>query len=490
MVERYRGRSSGSNGRGDRERDDRDDRKDGRSERGPSTRSKWHYEPQKAERIQERATRTGGRFDSIFKQGVDSWRPKAGDNTIRLLPGTWGLGVHYAYDIFVHRNVGADDSTYLCLDKMLSKPCPVCDAAAEAKRARDDEDAKALRWIEQKAAYILDRDGDQKLTPQIWVMSWTLDRDVAALTHDKKKGTYLIIDDPDNGYDLTIKRSGTGLNTRYFGLMIDRDPTPLADKARDVDKVLEFIGSNPIPDMLNFYDADYLDKVLSGTSGSKDKEDDKRGAEVERDDRGRERERERDRDEPEERGRDRGAEPRDEPEERTSRRSAREEPEEPRGRSARDEPEERRGRGARDEPEERPSRRGAREEVEDERPSRARDDDDKEPPPRRARDADADDAPRGRRDEPEERRGRGNGRSRDDDEPPFDTDASPGRGRGRDRDEPEERTTRRGREPEEDDRPRRASSRDEPEERGTRRGEEPRGRGRDEEEDRRPSRRR
>lgn len=483
MVERYQSRSSGRD-RDDR-RDDRrsDDRRDDRRDdsKGRSDRPKWRYEPQKAEKIAERGSRTGGRYDSIFKSGIDSWRPKTGDNWIRFLPGTWGVSVHYAYDIFIHRGIGTDDSTYLCLDKMLGKFCPICDAAGEAKRARDEEEVKALRAIEQKCSFILDREGDNRLQPQAYAMSWTLDRDIASLANDKRHGHIFHIDDPQNGYDVTIKRAGTGLNTRYHGIAIDRDPSPIAEKERDADKIMDFIGDNPIPSILNFYDADYLEKVLSGTTGGKDEiEERERVA----DDRGREH----DRDEPEERGRDRGAEPGSAPEERerSSRGRGRDEPEErpSRGRSAASEEakDERSSRDrGRDEPE--PSRGRGRDEPEPSSRDRGRDEPEEPRGTRRGRDQDADDAPRGRdrgddRDGGDRRESRGNGR----DDPPFEPDEK--------RDEPRSRGRGQQDEPEQSaERSSRGRGRDEPEERSTR-GRGSRGSSRDEPEDRRPSRRR
>jgi hypothetical protein len=397
----------------ERSRPDDDRDRGGRS--SGSTRGKWRYEPQKAEDIRARASRSAGRFDSIFKPGFDTWRPKAGDNLIRFLPGTWGLGVPYAYDVWVHRYVGADDSTYLCLDRMLGKHCPICDAAAEAKRAKDDEEAKQLRALQQGISWILDRKGELPKQPLLFQMSRTLDNNILSLTNIKEQ---LWIDNPVEGYDVTLKRSGTGLNTRYIAA-IDRDASPIADKQRDADKIMDYIDANPVPDVLNFFDADYLDKVMSGTTGPRDEREEKeeapRGRERERDDDRREDYRERD-----EPRRDRDRDRDGERDERAVRSSRREEPE-----PEREEP--RRGRGReepRDEPDERdrPARRAARDEAKDEEDEDRGGRDRREP----------DDAPSrrgGRRSDPEaedqerdERRARSNGGRRDerDEEIPFD----------------------------------------------------------------------
>jgi hypothetical protein len=434
---------------------------DDRGRSGGSTRGKWHYEPQKAEDIRARATRTSGRFDSIFKPGFDTFRPKGGDNLVRFLPGTWNLGVAYAYDVWVHRYVGPDDSTYLCLDRMLGKQCPICDAAAEAKRAKDDEEAKQLRVLQQGVAWILDRRGEMPKQPLLFQMSRTLDSTILSLTNIKEQ---IWIDNPTEGFDVTIKRSGTGLNTRYIAA-IDRDPSPIAEKQRDFDKIMDYIETNPLDTVLHYFDADYLDRVMSGTTGPRDDKEEVRGRERERDDRDEREEPRRDRDRDGERDERAVRSRRDEPEPERARSSRRDEPEPDR--------EERSPRRGRDEPEpDRPGRRAARDEAKDE------EDEDRAGRGRR----EPDDAPsrRDRRSDPEEedqardeRRARGNGARRDDkDEPPFDADP-PARSRRERADEDEE------------SRPRRSVERQRPDDepRAARRGD-------DDEEDRRPPRRR
>lgn len=77
----------------------------------------FQYKPRTADQVKGRATRKSSRYDSIFKQGFDSYRPKQGDNLIRYLPPTWDDADHYGYTAFVHRGIGPDNATYLCPDR-------------------------------------------------------------------------------------------------------------------------------------------------------------------------------------------------------------------------------------------------------------------------------------------------------------------------------------------------------------------------------------
>jgi hypothetical protein len=319
----------------------------GRQNQDRSQRSGYVYRPRSVEDVKARAERTGGRFDSPFKQGIDLWRPKAGDNLIRILPPTWEDADHYAYTAWMHKWIGPDNSNYLCPRKMLGKACAVCDAAREAKDAGEKDEEKALNPSEALLTWILDRDADDPAHPYLYQMSWTMDRDIAALCYNKRSGKILNIDDPDDGYDLTLKRSGTGLKTKYFGLAIDRDPSPITDDPKEYDEIMEYIQENQIPDILKFYDNDYLIRVLEGTQQAKDPDLDKedRGG---RSKRGEDEEDAREHFSRTRRGRE---EPAEEPEDRSTRRSRRDEaPEEPerpsRGRRAA-EPEEESPRGSR-----------------------------------------------------------------------------------------------------------------------------------------------
>ena len=228
------------------------------------------YKPRTSDQIKNRAQRKSGRYDSIFKQGFDTYRSKQGDNLFRYLPPTWDDSDHYGHTAFVHRNIGPDNATYLCPRKMLNKPCPICEAQKEAKDAGESEEATALNTSERVISWVLDRDADDPEKPLLFDSSWTQDRDIVSLCVNERTGEILMIDHPDKGYDVTIKRSGTGMRTKYYGYQIARDDSPILDSEKAQDEILEYVKENPVPETFNFYDYDYLKGVLSGTVAAKD----------------------------------------------------------------------------------------------------------------------------------------------------------------------------------------------------------------------------
>ena len=236
--------------------------------RPPQRPAAFRYQERSVDSLKARAERTGSRYDSIYKGGFDSWKPKQGDNLIRFCPPTWDNADHYGYTMWTHSFVGPEQGSYLCLFKMRGKPCPICEAAAAARKAGDEAETRQLTSTERILTWILNRDGDEPHKPLLFQMSMTQDRDIAALCHNRRTHAVLWIDNPDVGYDLSFQRTGTALNTRYFGYQIARDPSPLNEDPRVQNDILQRISDNPLPTVLQFYPYDYISKALLGTGAS------------------------------------------------------------------------------------------------------------------------------------------------------------------------------------------------------------------------------
>lgn len=234
----------------------------------------FNYVPRDPKAAKERAERTGARFDSPFKQGFDTWRPKAGSNKIRILPATWDEPSHYGFEIEVHKYVGSTNSTYLCRAKNgMNKPCAICKAAKEAKAAGEEDEAKQLQTSTQTVCWILDRAEDEQI-PLLYPLSFTMDREITSLGIDEDSGKVLPIDHPDEGFDIRIKRAGAGLKTKYFGIAIDREPSPITDDTKEWNKIMDFIEGNPIPEVLHFFENDYLSRIINEEVEEKDEDAD------------------------------------------------------------------------------------------------------------------------------------------------------------------------------------------------------------------------
>lgn len=250
-----------------RERSTRDDdaprsTRGGRdNDRGGST---FQYKPRTREQVEKRATMQGGTdFDRIFKDHIKVFAPKKGENRVRFLPATWPSPEHYGYDIFVHYGVGPDRQSYLDLQRMLDKPDPIDEERNALRREgrTDDQSLQEIRDLNSTrrvACFIVDRDNEAEGV-QMWAMAQTLDQDISASSVDSETGEVLDIDDPDKGYDVSFRKDGEKLNTKYKGITIARRSSKLGDK-----RWLEYAIDNPIPDQLKFYTYDEIAKEFGG----------------------------------------------------------------------------------------------------------------------------------------------------------------------------------------------------------------------------------
>lgn len=397
-----------------------------------------HYRPPPADHVKRQAERKGGKFDSIFKGNFDVFTPKEGDNTLRMLPPGWDGAGDYAYPAWIHWSIGADESSYLCLRKMKGETCPICQEVARMKADGEGDDAKRIDCKERFICWVIDR-SDRDETPALYSMPAGTYKDINALCYSGKTGKAIFIDNPDDGYDVIIRRTGTKINTKYLP-QVDREASAITDDPDKYKELEQWVQDNQIPDVLQYFDADYLERALSGEI------DRNRGEGTEEDDEDRPRRRPNRKEDPPPGDDD------DEPPRRRHTRTRRDEDEDEEERPTR------RGGKARDADiddeldNELPFDDDAEEEAENESENEARearqdrqarsrgrgradDDDELEDRPRRnkphsSRDEDED--------EPEERRTRR--RPRDEDEDPGEEDDSPPRTRTRPRDRDERRS--------------------------------------------------
>lgn len=340
------------------------------------------HRPLNSAALKKREDQQGGMFDSLCKEEFKTFRPKAGQNTIRFLEGTWPDAEHWAHDTWIHNQIGPDNGRYFCLQKMLNKPCPLCDERRALMAAGETEAAKAIAPRKGACAWVINRD-DEDAGPLLWFYGRTVDEEFAGRCRDRKTGEPIDIIHPDEGNDVFFKMTKKGKeasNVEYSAYEIDRDPTPIHDKEKVQNKWLDYTEENPVPECFQYYDADYLQKLITGSQMTKAaSEDDDEDDEEDRP-RGRRRARDDD-DEDEAPSRRRRSRSQDENEEEDEspprrRRTARDEDDEddeppPRRRRSRDEDEE-------DEDDDPPRRRRVRADDDDE-------DDGQAPKPKRKR---------------------------------------------------------------------------------------------------------
>ena len=216
------------------------------------------------EDVSRKSRQKPGLYDNFILSDFPTFKVKEGENAVRILPPTWEdtdkWGDSWELGIWVHYNVGADGGSFICLDKMKGEPCPVCEARREAT---DDEERYQLAPGWRALCWVVDRD-NEKAGPQVWSMPATLFRDINSRSIDKKSNAVILIDDPEEGYDVVFTREGADKRTKYVGVEVARDPTPVHDDEKIQQRWLDYILEHSLPTVLNIQDSGYIEKVLSG----------------------------------------------------------------------------------------------------------------------------------------------------------------------------------------------------------------------------------
>ncbi len=216
------------------------------------------------ESVVRKSKQGGGLYDSYVASEFPFYKVKEGESCVRIMPPTWEdaekWGDGWEVGVYLHYSVGPDNGAYLCLDKMNGETCPVCEAR---RSAADEEEADQLKPSFRCLCWVIDRD-NEKAGPQVWSMPITLFRDINARSVDKKSNTPILIDDPEEGYDVVFLRTGNDLRTKYTAVEVLREPSPLHDDEKLQARWLEYVTEHPIPSILHFYDAEHIEKVLFG----------------------------------------------------------------------------------------------------------------------------------------------------------------------------------------------------------------------------------
>ena len=154
---------------------------------------------------------------------TDFWKPSEGKNVIRLMP-PWaeeGDSAELFYrEVYIHWNVppGAEDQTFmLCPKKMDLGRCYVCDQVDELYGSRDPADielAKEIRSRQRFFSNVIDLNdvGGKDPKVQVWSYGPMIFDDLIGYFCDSEYGD---ITDPDEGFNITIERTGVSRDTSY-----------------------------------------------------------------------------------------------------------------------------------------------------------------------------------------------------------------------------------------------------------------------------------
>lgn len=224
----------------------------------------FQYRARKADDWDKRANQQGGDFQGFITDEYRVYQVRKGENWIRILPPTWDDPTHFGFEVYVHYSIGPEKAAVLCLAKQPHPtegtvgPCPICEARARAAKVGDTELEDELKFNRRVMVWVLDRKEEEK-GPLIWPMSWTMDRDIVKQARDRRTGEILLIDHPDDGYDVMFDKDGEGIKTKYTGIQLARRPSSVDAQH------LDFIEGAPLPYVLRWRDYDEVKKLYDAS---------------------------------------------------------------------------------------------------------------------------------------------------------------------------------------------------------------------------------
>jgi len=229
-----------------------------------------------AKRTQESKDRRD--FVSIIKDGIPEWSSGEGKHKMDIVPYITGKNhpdlppgeLAYILVVYIHRGIGVNDDTYICMARTYGKPCPICEyrKMLQDSDEGDEDQIKALRPT-QRGIYnvvIYDTDEERKKGVQVWNSShWLFERILQSI-NTEESGEVISFSDPDDGKRIMFERKGSGETTQYIGhKFVDRN-------YKISDAILEATYS--LDEVINMPDYDELKRIFKmGTETQEDGED-------------------------------------------------------------------------------------------------------------------------------------------------------------------------------------------------------------------------
>ena len=187
--------------------------------------------------------------------GVKIWRPKGGLHRYDVIPYYVGSqhpileagNPDYKLDIWVHRNIGANEDTILCLAKTYNSECPICELIRAAKAAPEeypDVDTDNIRAIRICIYNVISLDkGEERVIKLFQMAHFIMEKHIVAISKDEETGEEVHYVDPEIGKSIIFERKGEGRNnTQYFGYRFGNRVQPykmdIMNKAFQLDELL------------------------------------------------------------------------------------------------------------------------------------------------------------------------------------------------------------------------------------------------------------
>jgi hypothetical protein len=210
---------------------------------------------------QNKARETKQRLqEEAQRNQLPMWKIPEGESKIRILP-PWSEAGDIAFECKSHWRIPPNDRMVNCL-QVINQECPVCELVKEL-RAKGKADL-AQKFAAKKSIYynVIVR-GEEEKGVQIMRSGIQLYENILSYLYDDEYGD---ITDIDEGSDLTIERSGQGLDTSY-NVKVSRKTSPLSSDDKTANKWINEMFL--LDEILDFKPYAELSQLVSNITGKR-----------------------------------------------------------------------------------------------------------------------------------------------------------------------------------------------------------------------------
>ena len=222
----------------------------------------------------------GGNFSVLNGTGKTFWKPSDGINKIEILPYIPRSNKHpllakgqlkkgdpdYNLDVFVHRNVGANNATIVCPKRNYGQACPLCEEADRLWNGGDKDNAKKL-FAQRRVFYNIINTVEQDKGIQLYEAAPKTFQDKLEAAQNaadsdpdiQEIAPRAFFADPKNGLSVKITGAQETFNNNKF---IDVSSVVLSPRKIDVTPYLDKVVQ--LEDFLTVKSYDELADLMAG----------------------------------------------------------------------------------------------------------------------------------------------------------------------------------------------------------------------------------
>lgn len=226
--------------------------------------------------------RYGKSSDEAMRQervgGSEFWNPSDGDSRVRIMPPATEEAENFWFKTGTHYGVGPDERVVPCpTESGVSEKCYLCRLVKRLGKGDEDEQDEAKRMAARPRYLVSIVDYAE---PEAGIRVWQCPVTVMRLLRKFRlnEDEYGDMTDLEDGYDILITKTGTGINTKYDATPARKNtkfPTKdlLNHKADAVAELYQALKDEELElpnleEVQNFVDDEEMESIYRGTSDS------------------------------------------------------------------------------------------------------------------------------------------------------------------------------------------------------------------------------